>query len=287
MPAPRADVVIVAAGTASRMGGIDKILAPIGGRPLLAWSVSAFVDHPAVDRIVVVASPSRVRELRDAPWIPDEVAVVPGGERRQESVAAGVAELERDATSEERVILVHDGARPAVGSHLVSAVLDATSSHGAAIPLVPVVETLKRVEEEVVGATVDRTGLAFAQTPQGIRLGILLGAYRRFPPSGDPTFTDEAALLEACTIPVRVVPGQVDNLKVTIASDLDRAAAVLAPAETRVGFGEDWHPFGPGDPLALGGISIAGAPRLTGHSDGDVALHAVADALLGAAGLGD
>src|SRR4051794_4578181 len=200
MPAPRADVVIVAAGTASRMGGIDKILAPIGGRPLLAWTLSAFVDHPAVDRIVVVASPSRAQELRDADWVPDEAVVVPGGERRQESVAAGVAELERAGTSDERVVLVHDGARPAVGSDLIAAVIDATASHGAAIPLVPVVETLKRIEGDVVGATVDRAGLGYAQTPQGVRLGILLGAYRRFPPGGEPTFTDEAALLEACTI---------------------------------------------------------------------------------------
>jgi 2-C-methyl-D-erythritol 4-phosphate cytidylyltransferase / 2-C-methyl-D-erythritol 2,4-cyclodiphosphate synthase len=287
MPPPRADVVVVAAGTASRMGGIDKILAPIAGRPLLAWTLSTFVAHPAIDRIVVVASPSRVRELRDADWIPTEAAVVSGGDRRQESVAAGVAEVERHATSQEQVILVHDGARPAVGSDLVASVIEATALHGAAIPLVPVVETLKRIDGDVVGGTVDRAGLGYAQTPQGIRLGILLRAYRRFPPDGGPTFTDEAALLEACTIPVRVVPGEVDNLKVTIASDLRRAAAVLAPAGPRVGFGEDSHPFGPGDPLALGGISIAGAPRLAGHSDGDVALHAVADALLGAAGLGD
>ncbi|HET7472349.1 MAG TPA: 2-C-methyl-D-erythritol 2,4-cyclodiphosphate synthase, partial [Candidatus Limnocylindrales bacterium] len=105
--------------------------------------------------------------------------------------------------------------------------------------------------------------------------------------AGADTFTDEAGLLEACTIPVHVVPGQPDNLKVTVPADLDRVAAILTGAGPRVGFGDDAHPFGPGAPLALGGIEHPGAPRLHGHSDGDVVLHAVADALLGAAGLGD
>jgi 2-C-methyl-D-erythritol 4-phosphate cytidylyltransferase/2-C-methyl-D-erythritol 2,4-cyclodiphosphate synthase len=156
--------------------------------------------------------------------------------------------------------------------------------------VVRVVETLTRIHGDRITETVDRDGLAAAQTPQGIRRGILHDAWRRFPPDGVETFTDEAALLEACTIPVHVVPGQPDNLKVTVPADLERAATVLGAAARpgrRIGFGDDAHPFGPGAPLALGGIEHAGAPRLHGHSDGDVVLHAVADALLGAAGLGD
>ena len=284
---PPADVVVVAAGESTRMGGIDKITAPIGGRPLLAWTLEVFSTVPAVERLVVVAAVDRVDELRAAVWMPPGVAVVAGGDRRQESVAAGVAELERQGADPDRVILVHDGARPAARPGLAAEVIAATATHGAAIPVLPAAETLKRVTDGVVAGTVDREGLGAAQTPQGVRLGILRSAYATFPPAGPRTFTDEAALLEACTIPVHVVPGQPDNLKVTLPADLDRAASILAPGGPRVGFGDDSHPFGPGSPLALGGIEIPGAPRLSGHSDGDVVLHAVADALLGAAGLDD
>lgn len=283
-----ADVVVVAAGSSTRMRGTDKLTAPIGGRPLLAWTLEVFGRAPIVERVVVVTAPARLGALRDAAWLPAGVtSVVAGGARRQESVAAGVAELERLGAGDDRVILVHDGARPAVQPILAAQVIQATAKHGAAIPVLPVAETLKRIGGGVVRGTVDRQGLAFAQTPQGVRLGVLREAYARYPPDGPDTFTDEAALLEACTIPVRVLPGQPDNLKVTLPEDLDRAAALLGADRPRVGLGEDFHPFGPGDPLVLGGIEIGGAPRLHGHSDGDVVLHAVADALLGAAGMGD
>jgi 2-C-methyl-D-erythritol 4-phosphate cytidylyltransferase/2-C-methyl-D-erythritol 2,4-cyclodiphosphate synthase len=286
MANPTADVVVVAAGASTRMAGIDKIFAPIGDRPLVAWSVATFARSRAVERIVVVAAAERLDELRAAPWLPAGASVVAGGDRRQESVAAGIAALGADRSGE-RVMLVHDGARPNVGSELIVRVIEAAAEHGAAIPVMPVVETLKRIDDGRVAGTVDRAEMAIAQTPQGVRLDVLRAAYERYPPAAGPTFTDEAGLLEACTIPVHVVPGQPDNLKVTVATDLERARALLAPDRTRVGFGDDTHPFGPGSPLALGGIEVAGAPRLHGHSDGDVVLHAVADALLGAAGLGD
>ena len=269
------------------MGGVDKLTAPIGGRPMLAWTLDVFDRSKLIQRLVVVAARERVDELQGATWMPDRAIVVAGGGRRQESVAAGVEELERLGVGGDRVVLVHDGARPAIRPDLAERVSGATLEHGAAIPVVPVVETLKRTADGLVAETVDRTGLAAAQTPQGVRLAILRAAYARFPPGGPDTFTDEAALLEACTIPVHVVPGQPDNLKVTTPADFDRAASILAADRPRVGFGDDSHPFGPGAPLALGGIEIAGAPRLSGHSDGDVVLHAAADALLGAAGLGD
>jgi 2-C-methyl-D-erythritol 2,4-cyclodiphosphate synthase len=139
---------------------------------------------------------------------------------------------------------------------------------------------------------VDRSTLAAAQTPQGARRSLLELAWASYPPDGERQFTDEAAILEACTIPVHAIPGEPANLKVTLPDDILRvehalAGRVLAPSRARVGFGHDSHPFGPGSGLRLGGVEIAGAPRLAGHSDGDVALHAVADALLGAAGLGD
>ena len=286
---PIADAVIVAAGSSRRMGGIDKVLAPVGGRPLLAWSIDAVAASPHVDRVVVVTAPERVEAFRAADWLPARVAsVVAGGGSRPVSVANGVRELVRlDPDGGERPVLVHDGARPLVSPALVSAVAEATAQAGAAIPVLSVTETIKRVGEGRVLETVDRSVLAAAQTPQGARRRLLLEAWVAFPPDGQRQFTDEAALLEACTIPVYAIPGEPANLKVTLPDDLRRVQAALAPAPVRVGFGHDSHPFGPGDGLRLGGVEIAGAPRLAGHSDGDVALHAVADALLGAAGLGD
>jgi 2-C-methyl-D-erythritol 4-phosphate cytidylyltransferase / 2-C-methyl-D-erythritol 2,4-cyclodiphosphate synthase len=284
---PFADAIVVAAGSSSRMGGIDKLGLEVGGRPLLAWSLAAVAAAPEVQRIVVVAAGPRRLEMEGASWLPEKVAaVVEGGVRRQESVHAGFAAL-ADA-AEGKVLLVHDGARPVVTPALVSAVARATAEHGAAIPVLPVSETIKRLDGDLVGETVDRSGLATAQTPQGVRSDLLARAYERFPPAGPETWTDEAALLEACRIPVHAIPGEPDNLKVTVPADLARAeSALLGGTVGRFGFGQDRHPFGPGEPLVLGGLEFAGAPRLYGHSDGDVALHAIADALLGAAGQGD
>jgi 2-C-methyl-D-erythritol 2,4-cyclodiphosphate synthase len=164
----------------------------------------------------------------------------------------------------------------------------AAAEHGAAIPVVPVAETVKRVADGAIVETVPRDDLATAQTPQGIRRDVWRRASAS-PAVATGTWTDEAALLEAGRIPVHVVPGDPVNLKVTVPADLARVADALAPAGVgrRTGIGHDQHGFGPGAPLRLGGLTFDGVPRLVGHSDGDVALHAVADGLLGAAGLGD
>ncbi len=302
-----ADVVVVAAGSSQRFGS-DKLEADVGGRPLLAWTVDRLAESALVDDIVVVTSAERVERIRQAPWLsPKVVEVVVGGARRQESVAVGIRaitalEAPIPAETSDRVVLVHDGARPLVSSALVEAVIAAVRTHGAAIPMVAIAETVKRVGADGrILETVDRTGLAVAQTPQGATLGafgLALGSRRD---RGAEEITDEAALLEACNIPVHAIPGDPTNLKVTLPGDLVRAAAFLgasrsvehaaddakAASASRVGFGSDSHPFGPGSGLALGGILIELAPRLHGHSDGDVVLHAVAGALLGAAGLGD
>ncbi|MEA2609371.1 MAG: 2-C-methyl-D-erythritol 4-phosphate cytidylyltransferase, partial [Chloroflexota bacterium] len=266
----RADAIIVAAGRSSRMDGTDKLGAEIGGRPLLAWTLAAVAAAPEIDRLVVVTSEERRKGIAGAPWLPDPVVdVVVGGERRQESVLAGFLAFDRLGVDEGAPVLVHDGARPLVRAELISAVVAATARHGAAIPVLPMAETLKRIDGEWVGGTLDRTGLGTAQTPQGVRRGLLRDAYRRFPANAPEIWTDEAALLEACGVAVHVVPGDPDNLKVTVPGDLRRAGAALAgPSAIRTGIGHDSHPFGPGVPLALGGVEIDGAPRLHGHSDG-------------------
>jgi 2-C-methyl-D-erythritol 4-phosphate cytidylyltransferase/2-C-methyl-D-erythritol 2,4-cyclodiphosphate synthase len=288
-PGRPADAIVVAAGASTRMAGTDKLLAPIGDRPLLAHAVLALTASPAIESIVVVTTDERRDALLAGGWLPERTTFVQGGARRQDSVRAGFEALERAMPDDagERVVLVHDGARPAASAALVEAVIAATERHGAAIPALPVGETLKRVVDDRIDATVDRSDLVAAQTPQGVRRALLRDALASTD-ARDRTWTDEAALLEACRIAVHVVPGDPANLKVTVPADLDRAASLLVGGPlARTGIGHDVHPFGPGEPLRLGGIDIPGAPRLHGHSDGDVALHAVADALLGAASLGD
>jgi 2-C-methyl-D-erythritol 4-phosphate cytidylyltransferase / 2-C-methyl-D-erythritol 2,4-cyclodiphosphate synthase len=295
---PRAFVIVVAAGSSTRMAGRDKLFADVAGRPLIAHTLGAIVAVPEVAGVVVVTAPERVAEVRAGAWLPAAVQdVVAGGARRHESVEKGLAALERASrAARDDIVLVHDGARPLVSAELIRSVIEAAVRHGAAIPVVPVAETLKRLDGDRLLGTVDRDGLGAAQTPQAFRVGLLRSAYNRFPPEGPETWTDEAALLEACTIPVHAVPGDPANFKVTLPGDLERVRATLltrdggtasAGPSCRIGFGQDTHPFGPDQPLVLGGVEVIGAPRLAGHSDGDVVLHAVADALLGAAGLGD
>ncbi|MES2210353.1 MAG: 2-C-methyl-D-erythritol 2,4-cyclodiphosphate synthase [Chloroflexota bacterium] len=285
------DAIVVAAGESKRMEGTDKRVAPLAGRPLLIRTLEALAGAAIVERIVLVMGHGPALEAI-RPMLPGNVfSVVDGGAHRGASVEAGFRALESlhgGAIDRDRVVLVHDGARPLVTPALIRSVAAAADEHGAAIPVVPVTDTVRRVRAGVVGEIVDRTDLMAAQTPQGVRAGLLSEALSRYPASGPDRFTDEAALLLACTIRVHPVPGDPVNLKITLPADLARADALLASsAVTRVGHGVDSHPFGPGETLRLGGIEVRGAPRLHGHSDGDVALHAIADALLGAAALGD
>jgi 2-C-methyl-D-erythritol 4-phosphate cytidylyltransferase/2-C-methyl-D-erythritol 2,4-cyclodiphosphate synthase len=289
---PLVDAIVVAAGSSSRMGGTDKLAASLGGRTMLDWSLDAVGLAPGVRHVVLVVGAGSEGATR-ARFGDRVAAVVAGGEHRGASVAAGFQALEAlweaaGGVATDPVVLIHDGARPLASARLVDAVIAATAEHGAAIPVVPVADTLKRLVDGRVGETVDRSDLVASQTPQGVRASLLRKALAAFPAAGERRFTDEAALLEACTIPVHPLPGDPVNLKVTVPADLARAEAILGrEAARRVGLGSDSHPFGPGEPLRLGGVEITGAPALHGHSDGDVALHAIADALLGAAALGD
>ncbi len=286
-----ADAVIVAAGTSSRMGGLDKLTEPLLDRPLLAWSIEAMARAQSVGRIVVVTQQAQLVNLRGAVWLPEvadgRVDVVAGGEHRSDSVRAGVA------ATEASVVLVHDGARPLASSALADSVAHAAAEHGAAVPAVAVIDSLKRASAGAVEGSVDRVGIVRAQTPQGARRKLLIDAFDK---AAGAAYTDEAALLEAAGVPVVTIPGEAANIKVTDISDLEIVRAIAAAragrggtgAEpVRFGFGEDTHGFGPEDGLMLGGLLIADAPRLYGHSDGDVVLHALATAILSACGLGD
>ena len=273
-----ADAVVVAAGSSRRMNGRDKLDELIGGRPLLQWSVSAMAAADSVARVIVVARPDRVTELARLPWLAG-MTVVAGGERRSDSVRAGVAAATAD------VVLVHDGARPLASSALADAVAGAAAEHGAAVPVVPLVDSLKRDDGATLGASLERNGLVRTQTPQGARRSLLLDAYAA---AGDEAFSDEAALLESRGVAVATVPGEAANIKVTLPEDLELVRAIArGRGETTLAIGQDSHGFGPEDGLWLGGILVEGAPRLYGHSDGDVILHAIATAILSGSGNGD
>jgi 2-C-methyl-D-erythritol 4-phosphate cytidylyltransferase/2-C-methyl-D-erythritol 2,4-cyclodiphosphate synthase len=262
------------------MGGTDKSALLIGGRPMLRWAVDAMHAASSVRRVVVVTAADRVDSVRGLPWMDPDVTIVAGGNRRQESVAAGVR-----ATDAE-VVLVHDAARPLASSALADRVALAAAAQGAAIPVLVVPDSLKRIEDGVIAGTVDRTGVARAQTPQGARRELLLPADDALA-GGPETFGDEAELLARHGVAVAAVPGEPAALKVTEPEDIPVAEAFARMTPLRRGWGSDSHPFGPGDGLRVGGIEIPEAPRLHGHSDGDVALHALCDALLGAARMGD
>jgi 2-C-methyl-D-erythritol 4-phosphate cytidylyltransferase/2-C-methyl-D-erythritol 2,4-cyclodiphosphate synthase len=281
MHAPWVDAVVVAAGSSRRMGGPDKLDAMVGGRTILERAVEAVAIPGLVARTVIVTAPERVADLTARSWVRDRgYAVVAGGARRQDSVAAGVA-----GTSA-RVVLVHDGARPIVSASVVGAVAEAADRVGAAIPVLAQADALKRVEDGHVVAAVERDGLARAQTPQGARRELLVAALARH--AAGVAAADEAELLARDGIAVATVPGDPANVKITHPEDLELVRrTVEGAARMAIGRGWDSHPFGPADGLRIGGLRLDEAPRLHGHSDGDVVLHAIADALLAAAGQGD
>ena len=229
---------------------------------------------------VLVVPQERVSQLAPQ-WAARGVTVTAGGAARQDSVRAGVTAL---SLAEEDVVVVHDGARPFVPAEDVHAVVRAAHVAGAAVLGAPVADTLKRVAEDGrVAATVAREGVVRSLTPQAFRVGLLRRAWAQ---AGAGQWTDEAALLEAQGVAVVVVPGDPRNLKVTTPQDLDLLRG-LYPRAVRVGQGIDVHPFAPERELWLCGVPLEGEIGLAGHSDADVVLHAVTDAILGACGEGD
>jgi 2-C-methyl-D-erythritol 4-phosphate cytidylyltransferase/2-C-methyl-D-erythritol 2,4-cyclodiphosphate synthase len=265
--------IVVAAGSGERFGG-RKQFATLAGRPAAAWAVEA---ARAVADVVVLVVPA---DAADASLGADLVAV--GGATRSASVRAGLAAIDHDTT----IVVVHDAARPLASPSLFRSVVGALddAAVAGAVPGMPLSDTVKSVDAQgLVAATLDRSALVTVQTPQAFVAGALRAAHR-----GDPEATDDAALVEAGGGRVVVVPGEPSNLKLTTPADLDAAASTLSHAP-RIGQGVDAHAFSADSarPLVLGGVVIPGAVGLDGHSDADVATHALCDAILGAAGLGD
>jgi len=275
--------LVVAAGRGSRMGGLPKQYRNLGGQPLLRHTLKRFADHPRIAGVrAVIHADDRTAYDRAAAGLALE-APVPGGATRQESVLCGLESL-RDLAP--RQVLIHDGARPFVDGATIDRVLDALAEAPGAIAALPVTDTLKRGDDGRIAATLDRHGLWRAQTPQGFHYAEILAAHRTFAGS---ELTDDAAVAERAGLTVRLVAGSPDNVKITTSEDLARAEQRLAKAggEIRVGQGVDVHRFGPGNHVMLCGIRIAHDRGLEGHSDADVGLHALTDALLGALGVGD
>jgi 2-C-methyl-D-erythritol 4-phosphate cytidylyltransferase/2-C-methyl-D-erythritol 2,4-cyclodiphosphate synthase len=275
----RIAALLLAAGSGTRFGGaLPKQFRPLLGRPVLRHAAEALLAEGLVQRLLPVGEGAPIREaLAGLPHDP----AVPGGATRHTSVRAGLEALAADPPD---VVLIHDGARPLVPRGTIPALLEALRTHPGAIPALPVADTLKRGEAGVIAATVPREGLFRAQTPQAFRFAAILAAHR----AAAAEATDDAALLEAAGLPVALVEGSERNLKITRPEDLPRMEREMAGALLpRVGTGFDVHRLVAGRPLVLCGVVVPHDLGLDGHSDADVGIHALCDAIYGALAEGD
>ncbi|RZM06573.1 MAG: 2-C-methyl-D-erythritol 4-phosphate cytidylyltransferase, partial [Sphingomonas sp.] len=272
----RTVALIVAAGVGARAGGsVPKQFARVAGKPMIAHSYQALAAHPGIDAVVVVTGDGQRQLVRDALG---DAAVVTGGPTRRESVALGLAAI-GDATR----VLVHDAARPFLPARVIDAVLAALDVQDGAIPVLPVADTLAR-GDALLGDTVARDGLYRVQTPQGFRMAALQAAHAAWDPS--ETATDDAQMVRRLGGGVALVQGDPMLEKVTHPEDF-AAADARAVFETRTALGFDVHRLEVGEELWLGGVLIPHDKGLSGHSDADVGLHALTDALLGTIAAGD
>jgi len=280
--------VVVAAGRGLRAGGeVPKQFRRIGGETMLSRTLSALLEVPRLAAVQPVIHPDDRDRYGSVGHDARILAPVFGGATRQASVRAG---LEALAAREPAIVLVHDAARPFASTQLIARAIEAAQATGAAVPGLPVADTVKTVDgESRVTHTLERASLRLIQTPQAFAFAPLLAAHRRAAAQGRDDFTDDAALAEWAGMTVAVFPGELGNSKITDPEDFARAEAMAAAAcgDVRTGTGIDVHAFGPGDAMMLGGVRIAHTQALSGHSDADVVLHAATDAILGALADGD
>ncbi|MEO1641491.1 MAG: bifunctional 2-C-methyl-D-erythritol 4-phosphate cytidylyltransferase/2-C-methyl-D-erythritol 2,4-cyclodiphosphate synthase [Pseudomonadota bacterium] len=271
--------ILVAAGRGIRAGGdLPKQWQTLAGRPVAAHAMQVFADHPAIDDLILVLHPDDVETNY---WPREPLAkVVTGGATRAASVKGGLAAVSDGIDA----VLIHDAARPLITADVIDRVLAALATHDGAAPALPVTDTLWEGADDQVTGIRDRAGLFRAQTPQGFRLAPLRAAHE----TACGTETDDVAVARAAGLDVAIVPGDEDNMKITAPGDLARSERMMQGAmDIRTGNGYDVHRFGPGDRVWLCGVEIPHNRGLQGHSDADVGMHAVTDAIYGALGRGD
>jgi 2-C-methyl-D-erythritol 4-phosphate cytidylyltransferase/2-C-methyl-D-erythritol 2,4-cyclodiphosphate synthase len=272
--------LIVAAGKGVRTGDrLPKQYRKIAGQAVLAHAVDAFLAHPAVGEVQVVIGADQESLYLEAIGDRQHLPPVTGGATRRESVLAGLNRIAGD------IVLIHDAARPFLPASVIEALIEALRTHEGALPVLPVADTLARTDA-VLGDAVDRAGIVRVQTPQAFRTARIREAHAAWPK--DREATDDAQVARAFGIEVATVPGEPSLDKLTYSQDFDAAEQRMrAGMTTRVGLGFDVHAFAEGDHVWLGGIAVPHDRKLAGHSDADVALHALTDAILGAIGEGD
>lgn len=277
--------LIVAAGSGSRYGGaLPKQYVPLLGRPVLRWTIEHLRAVPAIGRIQLVIHPDFRAEALQAAAGLDLPPPVAGGATRQDSVLRGLEALAADPPD---IVLIHDAARPLVDRTVVETMLAALAESQAVLPALPVADALQRANERLEGlGSVDRSGLWRAQTPQGFRFAAILDAHRA---AAGLALADDVAVAERAGLKVKIVAGAEQTMKITHEPDRAHVEALLAArlGDIRTGSGFDVHRLGPGDGVTLCGVKIPCGLTLIGHSDADVAMHALTDAVLGAIGAGD
>ena len=281
--------LIVAAGRGTRAGeGLPKQYRPVGGRTILARTLARFEATSCIDRIAVCIHPDDHELLHCSiteAGLARQITIVEGGAERAASVLRGLEALADDPPAK---VLIHDAARPFVSARVIEAVVAALDGAPGACASIPIVDALRREDAGACGPLIPRDGVWRAQTPQGFRFDAILAAHRANP---DPKAPDDAEVARAAGLRVAIVESDADNFKITRPGDFARAERLLAAEaalmETRMGTGFDVHRFGPGDHVMLCGVRVPHDRGFVAHSDGDVALHALTDAVLGAVALGD
>jgi 2-C-methyl-D-erythritol 4-phosphate cytidylyltransferase / 2-C-methyl-D-erythritol 2,4-cyclodiphosphate synthase len=289
---PKIAAVVVAAGRGTRVGQDfgPKQYRDVGGKPVIWHTLKALSSADIFGQIIVVIHPQDIDLIKECSaeyW--DIITCVAGGDARQTSVRNGLLALEKFAPD---YVMIHDGVRPFVGDDMLARLLGALGPNIGALPAMPVSDTLKRSDGNgLIEATVERANLYSAQTPQAFPFATILAAHNKANEAQRIDFTDDCALAEWVGIPIKIIAGSPDNIKITWKRDIDLADQRLSNTpqfpDVRTGNGYDVHSFVPGDFVTLCGVKIAHNAKLNGHSDSDVALHALTDALLATRGAGD